>query len=75
MCGMEKAKAIQLLGGSMSAAARTLGVTYHAVLRWPDKLSPRVSQRVVGAVARKYLPPEILELLDDDVAPAPGQVQ
>lgn len=74
--GMPKANAIQLLGGSVSAAAKTMRVSRTAVMNWPDTLSRRVSERVVGVVARKYLPPEILQLLDEDAQqPAAEQVQ
>lgn len=46
---MNKQTAIDLLGGSVSNAARTLGVTYQAVLKWPDVLPQRITQRVIGA--------------------------
>lgn len=73
---MEKTKAIQLLGGNVSAAARSLGVSWGAVNKWPDKLSRRVSERVLGVVARKYLPPEILRTLEEEAGPAAApQVQ
>lgn len=46
---MNKQLAIDLLGGSIANAARTLGVTYQAVLKWPDVLPQRITQRVIGA--------------------------
>lgn len=46
---MEKQTAIELLGGSVSEAAKALGVSYQAVLKWPDVLPIRISQRVLGA--------------------------
>ena len=46
---MKKQTAIELLGGSVSSAAKTLGVSYQAVLKWPDVLPQRITQRVVGA--------------------------
>lgn len=53
---MLKTKAIELLGGSVSAAAKALGVTYQAVDKWPDVLPPRIADRVLGAYAREKLP-------------------
>lgn len=50
---MNKQQAIQLLGGSVSEAAKQIGVSYHAVRKWPDVLSPRIADRVVAAVARQ----------------------
>lgn len=46
---MNKQTAIELLGGSTATAARTLGVSYQAVMKWPDVLPKRISQRVIGA--------------------------
>lgn len=46
---MKKSEAIELLGGSLSAAADVLGVTVSAVSQWPDELPDRIAQRVVGA--------------------------
>lgn len=53
---MLKSKAIELLGGSVSAAADAIGITYQAVEKWPDVLKPRIADRVVAAIARKHLP-------------------
>jgi molybdenum-dependent DNA-binding transcriptional regulator ModE len=50
---MQKQKAIQLLGGSVAEAARTLGLTYQAVAKWPDDLSERLSDRVEGFLLRQ----------------------
>jgi hypothetical protein len=49
---MEKLKAIELLGGTPSAAARAIGITPQAVNGWPDVLTPRIADRVVAALAR-----------------------
>ena len=49
---MKKSEAIKILGGSTSAAAKAIGVSYQAVRKWPDDLSPRIADRVVAAVAR-----------------------
>jgi hypothetical protein len=57
---MLKAKALELLGGSIAAAADAIGTSYQAVNQWPDELPPRISDRVVAAVARKHLPPELI---------------
>ena len=54
--GMLKTKAIELLGGSVSAAAKALGVSYQAVDKWPDELPPRIAERVMGVYARDKLP-------------------
>lgn len=66
--GMNKSKAIELLGGTASSAAEAVGVTASAVSQWPDELPPRIADRVLAALARKHLPPELLG------EPAPGLV-
>jgi len=53
---MQKAQAIELLGGSITAAAKAIGVTYQAVKKWPDELSDRIADRVYAASARKKKP-------------------
>jgi hypothetical protein len=58
--GMQKAKAIELLGGSVSTAAALIGITYQAVEKWPDPLPDRICDRVLAALARKHLPPELI---------------
>ena len=60
--GMNKQKAIDLLGGSVSAAADAVGVSYQAVDKWPDVLPQRIVDRVQAAIARKHLPAEMLGL-------------
>jgi hypothetical protein len=57
---MQKAKAIELLGGSIAAAAALVGISYQAVEKWPDPLPDRISDRVLAALARKHLPPELI---------------
>ncbi len=57
---MQKTKAIEMLGGTIAAAAEAIGVSYQAVDKWPDELPDRIADRVVAAVARKHLPPELL---------------
>lgn len=51
-CAMDKRKAIELLGGSVAAAADAVGVTYQAVDKWPDTLPPRIADRVQAALYR-----------------------
>lgn len=57
---MDKAKAIQLLGGTLQAAARDIGISLQAVSQWPDVLPDRIADRVLAALARKHLPPELI---------------
>ena len=49
---MQKAVAIELLGGSIRAASEAIGVTYKAVHKWPDVLPQRISDRVEAALSR-----------------------
>ena len=49
---MQKAQAIELLGGTVSAAAEAVGVTYQAVDKWPDVLPRRIQDRVEAALYR-----------------------
>lgn len=71
---MRKDKAIAKLGGSISAAAKKVGVSYKAIHEWPDKLPPRIADRVLAAVARDRLPPEELaDLLADEQPAEAGQ--
>src|SRR5574341_341986 len=58
--GMQKARAIELLGGTVTAAAQAIGVTPSAVTQWPDELPARIEDRVLAALARKHLPPAVL---------------
>lgn len=57
---MDKAKAIELLGGSIAAAAEAIGVTYQAVDKWPDPLPARIADRVLAVLARRHLAPELI---------------
>lgn len=56
---MLKTKAIELLGGTVAAAAKEIGVTYQAVSNWPDVLPDRIADRVVAALARKRFSAEL----------------
>ncbi len=55
---MHKSKAIELLGGTIAAAAEAVGVSYQAVNQWPDELPARIADRVLAAVARERFPDE-----------------
>jgi len=57
---MRKSKAIELLGGTVAAAAEAVGITYQGVEKWPDVLPSRIADRVVAAIARKHLPAELI---------------
>lgn len=66
---MLKTKAIELLGGSTSAAATAIGISYQAVDKWPDVLPPRIADRVYAAIARKAMP-ELEDESAQNVQPA-----
>lgn len=51
---MNKAQAIQQLGGSIPAAAKAIGVSYQAVNQWPDVLPARIVDRVQAALWRMH---------------------
>lgn len=57
---MKKSNAIRLLGGSPSAAAAAIGISPSAVSMWPEELPARIADRVVAAIARRHLPPELI---------------
>lgn len=57
---MDKSKAIELLGGTPTAAAEAIGVTASAISQWPQVLPPRLADRVLAAIARKHLAPELI---------------
>lgn len=63
---MLKSKAIELLGGTTASAAAAIGVTYQAVDKWPEDLPPRIEDRVLAALARKHLSPELRGAGADD---------
>lgn len=56
---MFKSKAIQLLGGTVSLAAKEIGISYQAVDKWPEVLPARIADRVLAAVARRRLGAEL----------------
>jgi hypothetical protein len=53
---MKKTYAIDLLGGSITAAAKTIGISYQAVGKWPDELPPRIADRVYAVWGKKNMP-------------------
>jgi hypothetical protein len=53
---MNKSQALDLLGGSVTAAASAIGITPQAVTQWPEELPPRIADRVYAALARKQAP-------------------
>lgn len=57
---MKKTQALKLLGGSVADAAVAIGVSSSAVSQWPDDLPDRIADRVLAALARKHLPPELI---------------
>lgn len=64
---MEKQKALEMLGGTVAAAASAIGITYQAVADWPDVLSDRITDRVYAAIGRKEMtdkqPPQAPDLI------------
>jgi hypothetical protein len=53
MSRMLKSEAIKRLGGTTTAAAQAIGITPQAVNDWPDKLPPRIEDRVLAALYRR----------------------
>jgi len=49
---MNKQEAIKLLGGSITSAADSIGISYQAVSKWPDILPSRIEDRVIAALSR-----------------------
>ena len=60
---MQKQHAIDLLGGSVSAAAKAINRTPQAISQWPDPLSPGLIDRVHATLYRqeKLNPPQTKE--------------
>lgn len=50
---MLKTQAIELLGGSIKETAKAIGITYVAVHKWPDVLTPAMRDRVQAALYRR----------------------
>ena len=70
---MLKRHAIELLGGSVTSAAAAVGVTYQAVDKWPDELPEPIADRVVAAIARKHLAPELIGQPSAPAIPEPAK--
>ena len=49
---MTKTEAIKLLGGTVGATSRAIGVSSSAVSLWPDELPARIADRVQAALWR-----------------------
>lgn len=49
---MNKKQAIAYFGG-VCATARAIGISDAAVSKWPDVLSPKISDRIIAALVRK----------------------
>lgn len=56
---MRKSWALEQLGGSVTTAAAACRVSASAVTQWPEELPDRIADRVLAAIARKHLPPEL----------------
>ena len=52
---MNKAEAIKLLGGTLTAAASEIGISPQAVNDWPEVLPPRIADRVLAALYRREM--------------------
>lgn len=70
---MLKSKAIELLGGTASDAARAVGVTPQAMSQWPEVLPARLADRVLAALARRHLPPEVLAEFTSPATDTPAE--
>jgi len=66
---MDKTDAIQLLGGSIAMTAAAIGTSHQAVSKWPDVLPRRIEDRVIAAIARRWLQPEAFQ---PDIASGAG---
>lgn len=61
---MHKSKAIEILGGTIPAAAEAMGISYQAVDKWPEILPDRIADRVMGVVAKTRYPELAAELAE-----------
>ena len=52
---IHKFEAIEVLGGTVSATAQAMRITYQAVDKWPEVLSDKVGDRVLAAWTRKHI--------------------
>ena len=49
---MNKSEAIELLGGTVTEAAKAIQIKSSAISQWPDVLPPRLQDRVIAACVR-----------------------
>lgn len=66
---MLKSIALALLGPTVKDVAVAVGVTRSAVSQWPEKLPKRIEDRVLAALARKHLRPELIGLAEKQEEP------
>lgn len=71
--GMHKTQAIELLGGSITSAAKAIGISYQAVNKWPDELPPRIADRVYAVWGKKNMP-ELAQASNQSAQPAAENV-
>lgn len=50
---MNKFQALELLGGTVTAASEAIGISPAAVSQWPDELTDAIRDRVQAALWRK----------------------
>lgn len=74
---MLKSEALQKLGGTVASAAEACRISSQAVSQWPDVLSKDQEDRVLAALARKHLPPDVIGTrpANDEVRPQPIAVR
>lgn len=48
------------LGPGIRDVAREVGCSFQAVSAWPEVLPPRIADRVLAVMARRYLAPRLL---------------
>lgn len=53
---MLKTEAIDLLGGTIPAAAKAIGISYQAVDKWPEVLTDAIRDRVQAVLYRRVAP-------------------
>ena len=71
---MLKKCAIELLGGTVSAASKAIGITYQAVDKWPDVLTPALRDRVQAALYRQHCDSASIDTQPATLAPAGSDI-
>ena len=61
---MLKTEAIELLGASVTSAAKRVGVTTSAVCQWPEVLTKTLEDRVIAAYFRREFPKHAKAIYD-----------